>query len=51
MVSARVGAGRCAGTARAGTGDRYFNQGGLMEHAMVPSSMRLFATEVLPHCR
>jgi hypothetical protein len=29
----------------------YFNQGGLMEHAMVRDSMRLFATEVLPHCR
>lgn len=29
----------------------YFNQGGLMEHAMVRQSMTLFATEVLPHCR
>jgi len=28
----------------------YFNQGGLMEHAMVRRSMTLFATEVLPHC-
>jgi alkanesulfonate monooxygenase SsuD/methylene tetrahydromethanopterin reductase-like flavin-dependent oxidoreductase (luciferase family) len=29
----------------------YFNQGGLMEHALVRESMTLFATEVLPHCR
>jgi alkanesulfonate monooxygenase SsuD/methylene tetrahydromethanopterin reductase-like flavin-dependent oxidoreductase (luciferase family) len=29
----------------------YFNQGGLMEHAMVKQSMTLFATEVLPHCQ
>ena len=29
----------------------YFNQGGLMPHAMVRQSMTLFATEVLPHCR
>jgi alkanesulfonate monooxygenase SsuD/methylene tetrahydromethanopterin reductase-like flavin-dependent oxidoreductase (luciferase family) len=29
----------------------YFNQGGLMEHAMVRQSMSLFAREVLPHCR
>ena len=29
----------------------YFNQGGLMEHAMVRQSMTLFATEVLPHCQ
>jgi alkanesulfonate monooxygenase SsuD/methylene tetrahydromethanopterin reductase-like flavin-dependent oxidoreductase (luciferase family) len=29
----------------------YFNQGGLMDHAMVRESMTLFATEVLPHCR
>lgn len=29
----------------------YFNQGGLMEHAMVRESMTLFAREVLPHCR
>ena len=29
----------------------YFNQGGLMEHAMVQESMTLFAREVLPHCR
>jgi alkanesulfonate monooxygenase SsuD/methylene tetrahydromethanopterin reductase-like flavin-dependent oxidoreductase (luciferase family) len=29
----------------------YFNQGGMMEHAMVRDSMSLFAKEVLPHCR
>jgi alkanesulfonate monooxygenase SsuD/methylene tetrahydromethanopterin reductase-like flavin-dependent oxidoreductase (luciferase family) len=29
----------------------YFNQGGLMDHAMVRQSMTLFAREVLPHCR
>jgi alkanesulfonate monooxygenase SsuD/methylene tetrahydromethanopterin reductase-like flavin-dependent oxidoreductase (luciferase family) len=29
----------------------YFNQGGLMEHAMVRRSMTRFAQEVLPHCR
>jgi len=29
----------------------YFNQGGIMEHAMVKQSMTLFAKEVLPHCR
>jgi alkanesulfonate monooxygenase SsuD/methylene tetrahydromethanopterin reductase-like flavin-dependent oxidoreductase (luciferase family) len=29
----------------------YFNQGGTMDHAMVRQSMRLFATEVIPHCR
>jgi hypothetical protein len=30
---------------------RYFNQGGLMDHAMVRQSMTLFAREVSPHCR
>jgi alkanesulfonate monooxygenase SsuD/methylene tetrahydromethanopterin reductase-like flavin-dependent oxidoreductase (luciferase family) len=29
----------------------YFNQGGLMAPAMVRETMRLFATEVIPHCR
>ena len=29
----------------------YFNQGGIMDPAMVRQSMTLFATEVLPHCR
>jgi alkanesulfonate monooxygenase SsuD/methylene tetrahydromethanopterin reductase-like flavin-dependent oxidoreductase (luciferase family) len=29
----------------------YFNQGGIMDHAMVRQSMTLFAREVLPHCR
>jgi alkanesulfonate monooxygenase SsuD/methylene tetrahydromethanopterin reductase-like flavin-dependent oxidoreductase (luciferase family) len=29
----------------------YFNQGGLMAPAMVRETMRLFATEVMPHCR
>ena len=29
----------------------YFNQGGLMEHAMVRESMTLFARDVMPHCR
>lgn len=29
----------------------YFNQGGLMEHALVRQSMTLFAREVLPYCR
>src|SRR5262245_36998637 len=29
----------------------YFNQGGLMDHALVKQSMTLFATDVLPHCR
>jgi alkanesulfonate monooxygenase SsuD/methylene tetrahydromethanopterin reductase-like flavin-dependent oxidoreductase (luciferase family) len=29
----------------------YFNQGGLMDHAMVRQSMMLFAREVLPHCQ
>ena len=29
----------------------YFNQGGIMDHAMVRQSMTLFATEVIPHCR
>lgn len=29
----------------------YFNQGGLMDHAMVRESMTRFAREVLPHCR
>jgi alkanesulfonate monooxygenase SsuD/methylene tetrahydromethanopterin reductase-like flavin-dependent oxidoreductase (luciferase family) len=29
----------------------YFNQGGLMEPAMVRESMTLFAREVMPHCR
>jgi alkanesulfonate monooxygenase SsuD/methylene tetrahydromethanopterin reductase-like flavin-dependent oxidoreductase (luciferase family) len=29
----------------------YFNQGGLMDHAMVRESMTLFARDVLPHCR
>lgn len=28
----------------------YFNQGGMMDHAMVRQSMTLFAKEVLPHC-
>jgi hypothetical protein len=30
---------------------RYFNQGGLMSHALVRESMTRFAREVLPHCR
>jgi alkanesulfonate monooxygenase SsuD/methylene tetrahydromethanopterin reductase-like flavin-dependent oxidoreductase (luciferase family) len=29
----------------------YFNQGGMMDHAMVRQSMTLFAKEVMPHCR
>jgi alkanesulfonate monooxygenase SsuD/methylene tetrahydromethanopterin reductase-like flavin-dependent oxidoreductase (luciferase family) len=29
----------------------YFNQGGIMDHAMVKQSMTLFAREVAPHCR
>jgi alkanesulfonate monooxygenase SsuD/methylene tetrahydromethanopterin reductase-like flavin-dependent oxidoreductase (luciferase family) len=29
----------------------YFNQGGLMEHAMVRESMTRFARDVMPHCR
>jgi alkanesulfonate monooxygenase SsuD/methylene tetrahydromethanopterin reductase-like flavin-dependent oxidoreductase (luciferase family) len=29
----------------------YFNQGGLLDHAMVRRSMTLFAREVLPQCR
>jgi len=29
----------------------YFNQGGLMDHALVKQSMTMFAREVLPHCR
>lgn len=29
----------------------YFNQGGLMDPAMVRQSMTLFAKEVMPHCR
>jgi alkanesulfonate monooxygenase SsuD/methylene tetrahydromethanopterin reductase-like flavin-dependent oxidoreductase (luciferase family) len=29
----------------------YFNQGGLMDHAMVRESMLRFAREVRPHCR
>jgi alkanesulfonate monooxygenase SsuD/methylene tetrahydromethanopterin reductase-like flavin-dependent oxidoreductase (luciferase family) len=29
----------------------YFNQGGIMDHAMVRQSMTLFAEEVMPHCR
>ena len=28
----------------------YFNQGGIMDHAMVRQSMTLFAQEVMPHC-
>ena len=29
----------------------YFNQGGLMDPALVKRSMTLFAQEVMPHCR
>jgi alkanesulfonate monooxygenase SsuD/methylene tetrahydromethanopterin reductase-like flavin-dependent oxidoreductase (luciferase family) len=29
----------------------YFNQGGIMDHAMVRQSMTLFAKEVMPYCR
>jgi alkanesulfonate monooxygenase SsuD/methylene tetrahydromethanopterin reductase-like flavin-dependent oxidoreductase (luciferase family) len=29
----------------------YFNQGGIMDHAMVRQSMTRFAREVMPHCR
>jgi alkanesulfonate monooxygenase SsuD/methylene tetrahydromethanopterin reductase-like flavin-dependent oxidoreductase (luciferase family) len=29
----------------------YFNQGGIMDHAMVRQSMTAFAREVMPHCR
>ena len=29
----------------------YFNQGGIMDHAMVRQTMTLFAEEVVPHCR
>jgi alkanesulfonate monooxygenase SsuD/methylene tetrahydromethanopterin reductase-like flavin-dependent oxidoreductase (luciferase family) len=28
----------------------YFNQGALMDHAIVKQSMTLFAREVLPYC-
>jgi alkanesulfonate monooxygenase SsuD/methylene tetrahydromethanopterin reductase-like flavin-dependent oxidoreductase (luciferase family) len=29
----------------------YFNQGGIMDHAMVRQSMTSFARDVMPHCR
>ena len=29
----------------------YFNQGGLVDHAIVKRSMERFAREVIPHCR
>ena len=29
----------------------YFNQGGIMDHAMVKQSMTSFAKDVMPHCR
>src|SRR6516165_1240368 len=29
----------------------YFNQGGIMDHAMVKQSMTAFARDVMPHCR
>jgi alkanesulfonate monooxygenase SsuD/methylene tetrahydromethanopterin reductase-like flavin-dependent oxidoreductase (luciferase family) len=29
----------------------YFNQGGIMDHALVRETMMLFAKEVMPHCR
>jgi alkanesulfonate monooxygenase SsuD/methylene tetrahydromethanopterin reductase-like flavin-dependent oxidoreductase (luciferase family) len=29
----------------------YFNQGGLMDHALVKQSMALFAEKVMPHFR
>ena len=29
----------------------YFNQGGIMDHAMVKNSTTLFARDVIPHCR
>jgi hypothetical protein len=29
----------------------YFNQGGIMDHAMVRQSMTRFAKEVMPHFR
>jgi alkanesulfonate monooxygenase SsuD/methylene tetrahydromethanopterin reductase-like flavin-dependent oxidoreductase (luciferase family) len=29
----------------------YFNQGGIMDHAMVKHTMTVFAKEVMPHCR
>jgi alkanesulfonate monooxygenase SsuD/methylene tetrahydromethanopterin reductase-like flavin-dependent oxidoreductase (luciferase family) len=29
----------------------YFNQGGLIDHATVGRSMKLFAREVIPHCK
>jgi alkanesulfonate monooxygenase SsuD/methylene tetrahydromethanopterin reductase-like flavin-dependent oxidoreductase (luciferase family) len=29
----------------------YFNQGGIMDHAMVRQSMTAFARDVMPHCR
>ena len=29
----------------------YFNQGGLVDHAIVKRSMERFAKEVIPHCR
>jgi alkanesulfonate monooxygenase SsuD/methylene tetrahydromethanopterin reductase-like flavin-dependent oxidoreductase (luciferase family) len=29
----------------------YFNQGGIMDHAMVRQSMTRFARDVMPHCR
>jgi hypothetical protein len=30
---------------------RDFNQGGIMDHALVRETMMLFAKEVMPHCR
>jgi len=29
----------------------YFNQGGIMDHAMVNQSMTSFAMNVMPYCR
>ena len=29
----------------------YFNQGGIMDHAMVKQTMASFARDVMPHCR
>jgi hypothetical protein len=29
----------------------YFNQGGIMDHAMVKQSMTSFARDVMPYCR
>jgi hypothetical protein len=29
----------------------YFNQGGIMDPALVKQSMTLFAKQVMPHCR